>query len=81
VLTDRLGVQFPIVCSGGFSQILNSRPIYMADRLREIKNVDYMVLYFTLESKSQCADIMQAYKEAKKPEGEFTRGLYYRGVE
>lgn len=80
-LTDRLGVEFPVRCSGGFSEIFNSRPIYLADRLCELKNIDYQILYFTIEKASECEKIIKAYIKGAVPRGEFTRGLYYRGVE
>ena len=63
------------------SEILNSRPVYMADRLSEIKNVDFILLYFTDESKQQAQNIIKQYLVGGKPQGEFTRGLFYRGVE
>ena len=53
----------------------------MADRLGEIKNADFLLLYFTDESKEEAQKIIIAYKIGKKPDGEFTRGLLYRGVE
>lgn len=80
-LVDRKDVTFPIECDGTCSEILNSRPIYMADRLGEIKNADFLLLYFTDESKEEAQKIINAYKIGKKPDGEFTRGLLYRGVE
>lgn len=80
-LTDRMGVKFPVVCLNGCSELLNSRPIYLADRLNEIENVDFITLYFTKESKSQVEQTLKAYINKEKPQGEFTRGLYYRGVE
>lgn len=80
-LCDRKGIKFPVVCSNGFSVLLNSRPTYMLDRLSEIKNTDFDVLYFTKESKQQVSSIINAYHNGKAPEFEFTRGLYYRGVE
>lgn len=80
-LTDRLGVVFPVQCQNGCAEILNSRPLYMADRLREMKNMDFLILYFTTETKQECEKIIHAYFDESRPEGEFTRGLYYRGVE
>jgi len=80
-LTDRMGIRFPIVCKNGCAEVLNSRPLYMADRLAEIKNMDFILLYFTLEKSRECADIIREYKKGAAPAGEFTRGLYYRGVE
>lgn len=80
-ITDRMGIEFPVLCSNGFSEIFNSRPVYMAERLTEIKNVDFLMLVFTTESKTQCADIIRKYKNYEKSDCEFTRGLFYRGVE
>lgn len=80
-LKDRMGIEFPVTCNGGCSEILNSRPIYMADRLDEIKNMDFALLYFTKESAKEADRILQAYREKRSPEGEFTRGLYYREIQ
>ena len=80
-LTDRRGIEFPIDCHTGCSEILNSVPVYMADRLGEIRNTDFLLLYFTDESKEKTALVIQDYIKGGKPKGEFTRGLFYRGVE
>lgn len=80
-LKDRKGIIFPIACTNGCSEILNSRPIYMADRLDEIKNMDFITLYFTRESDFEVQAVLDAYKSGKSPSGEFTRGLYYREVQ
>ena len=81
VLTDRRGTRFPIECSSGTSEILNSVPIYMADRLSECRGVDFLLLSFTDESREKAEEIINAYRSSGKPKGEFTRGLFYRGVE
>lgn len=80
-LTDRMGVKFPVVCSNSCSEVLNSRPVYLADRLGEIENVDFITLYFTKETKEEAGRIIEKCVKGEKPDGEFTRGLYYRGVE
>ncbi len=80
-LTDRKNTVFSIDCSSGSSEILNSRPVFMADRLTEIQNVDFIYLYFTDESKQEVKNIINQYILGGKPQGEFTRGLLYRGVE
>ncbi len=80
-LTDRKGISFPVLCENGFSEIFNSRPTYMADRLAEIRNVDFHLLDFTTESKAECARVLTAYSAGASPAGEYTRGLFYRGVE
>ena len=81
-LTDRMGKKFPVVCNMGFSEILNSAPIYMADRMSEIKNMDFVTFYFTKEKKEICENILEAYRKGKKlsDASTYTRGLYYRGA-
>ena len=80
-LTDRKGMEFPIDCHSGTSEILNSVPIFMADRLSEIRNMDFMLLFFTDETKEKSAEVIQSYIKSAKPVEKFTRGLLYRGVE
>lgn len=79
-LTDRMDKKFPVVCSWGCSEILNSQPIYMGDRLSEIENLDFITFYFTKESPEMCEAVMNAYRKEKPVKGDFTRGLYYRGA-
>lgn len=80
-LTDRKGIKFPVRCFSGASEVLNSRPIYLADKIDEIKNVDFLFINFTVESKNKVNKILDAYDKELPPTGEFTRGLYFRGVE
>ena len=79
-LTDRKGYEFSVDCSSGTSEILNSMPLYIFDRLSEFKNIDFCVLKFTTESKEECKKITDKYLRREKSEDKFTRGLYYRGV-
>ncbi len=79
-LVDRMGVEFPVICGNGCSTVLNSRPVWLADKMQDIRNVDFALLYFTTESKNECSQVINAYKNASSPIGEFTRGLYYKGV-
>lgn len=83
-LTDRKGIKFPVTCElnvGAASEILNSRPIYLADRQAELKALDFQLLYFTVEDPAKVSKVLAAFRDQKEPTGEFTRGLYYRGVE
>ncbi len=81
-LTDRKGMKFPVKCSFGCSEILNSQPIYLGDRLDEIKGIDFITFYFTNESKALCEAVLDAYRKQKGIKGNnHTRGLYYRGAE
>ena len=80
VLTDRMGVNFPVVCKNGASFVLNSVPLWLADKKGEIRNADYELLYFTNESETECSDIIKDYNNNEKAPDEFTRGLYFRKV-
>ena len=82
VVTDRKGASFPLVCRDRrYSTLLNSVPLYLADRLNEVSGVDYMLLYFTDETPSEVERIINAYRFGAAPAaGSYTRGLYYRGV-
>ena len=80
MLTDRMGVDFPVVCKNGASFILNSVPLWLADKKDEIRNIDYELIYFTNESKNECMQVMSAYNNNEKAPDEFTRGLYFRKV-
>lgn len=82
-LTDRRKIRFPVQCYGTCSEVLNSVPLYMADRLGEVRNQDFGLLRFSTESAREAEEILQKYLAGT---GEiaaehYTRGLYYRGIE
>lgn len=79
-LTDRKGIKFPVRCGYGCSEILNSRPVYLADRRREFP-VEFGTLLFTTETREEAAVVMERCLAGEPPFGEYTRGLAYRGVE
>lgn len=80
-VTDRLGVTFPTACEGGCTELLNSAPLYWADRLREVPPCTFWLLHFTVESPEEVATILRAYRRGDAPREGITRGLYRRGVE
>jgi len=82
-ITDRRGGHFPIICTGGASELLNNRPIWMCDRKDELyrTGVSFAQLNFTIESPEQTDTVLNAWQLGTQPVGDFTRGLYYRGVE
>ncbi len=80
VLTDRKGFEFPVDCTSGTSEILNSVPLNVFDEISKFENIDFCVLKFTTESKNECENIIKKYLSHKKLDGKFTRGLYHRGV-
>ena len=80
VITDRLGTRFPIRCRMGYCELLNSVPIFLADRKNELSCLDFIILYFTKEDKFKTEQIINAYKNGTSPTEKHTRGLYYRGT-
>lgn len=88
-LLDRKNEAFPVLPGYCGNVIYNSKPIYMADRLTDIKNlqINGIRLSFTLENYETCCIIIREYqaalagKSCKAPEGGFTRGHFYRGMQ
>ena len=79
VLTDRKAKKFPVRCGLGVRTIYNPVPIYMGDKPGALA-VDYGVAYFTLESREEAAQVLDSIRTHAPFEGEFTRGLYFKGT-
>ncbi|MBQ5841412.1 MAG: U32 family peptidase, partial [Clostridia bacterium] len=79
-LTDRKGVTFPVACTGGCSELLNSVPLYLADRLDELSPFAFLYLHFTDETPAEVAQILDEYRHGGTPPAAFTRGLYDKGL-
>lgn len=77
-VTDRMKIEFPVRCRMGFAELLNSKPIYLADRLTETVGLDFLLLYFTDESRADAERVLREYRNGGTPRGDYTRGLYYR---
>lgn len=88
-LKDRKNEIFPLVSTHCGNIVYNSKPIYMADRLSDIKNlqINGLRLCFTLENYETCCIIIREYQNAMvghiphAPDGGFTRGHFYRGMQ
>lgn len=80
-LTDRRGAVFPLACQNGCAELLNSVPLWLGDLLDELPPMDFILLYFTNETRTEAEDIISSYRKGGKAPVGFTRGLYKRGVE
>ncbi|KAB3529807.1 U32 family peptidase [Alkaliphilus serpentinus] len=88
-LKDEKKIDFPFgKDSWGRTIILNSQPLYMLDKLKDLKKLKPapLNLSITTESPQEIGQLMEAAFDSsgdKKPAfiKEFTRGHYYRGVE
>ena len=88
-LLDRKNEVFPLLPTRCGNVIYNSKPVYMADRMEEIKklHVDAIRMSFTLENYERCCIIISEYQASltgescQAPDGDFTRGHFYRGMQ
>ena len=79
-ITDRAGECFPIQCRYSMSEVLNSKVLWLADKKGDFGDYDFWLFYFTDEGRERVNEIMAEYASSSKPEKDFTRGLYERGV-
>lgn len=81
-ITDRKHEEFPVFCRAGYSEIFNSRPLYLADRMKEFSSLDFAVLSFCDESEGEISEIIAEYSDISSavPPEKYTRGLYEKGV-
>lgn len=84
-LRDRKNTNFPIQCTRTagyqYTEILNSVPLSLCDRKREILNQDFVVFRFTVENNVETETIIRQFMQGENPYKTYTRGLYYRGWE
>ncbi|MCL2368417.1 MAG: U32 family peptidase [Oscillospiraceae bacterium] len=85
LLTDRMGAAFPVIRETNCRNvILNSRKLFLADKAENYMDIGLwgVRLAFTTENSRECCQVLERYLELGNYEpGEFTRGLYTRGVE
>lgn len=81
-LIDRTGAKFPVLCHKnlGYYELLNSQTMKLSHRLDDF-GLDFVTLYFTTESPEDTARVLLSYINEELPKGDYTKGLYYRGIE
>lgn len=78
-ITDRKNIEFPIICHDKMYSVLhNSVPLYIMDKIN--LNCDFVTMYFTNESKSECKEIFKLCKNKQSAPFKKTAGLYLREV-
>lgn len=78
-LTDRKARHFDVRCGLGVRTIYNPVPLYMGDKPDALA-VDYGVAYFTQETAERAGQVLDMLKKQAAFDGEFTRGLYFKGT-
>ena len=85
LLTDRKGERFPVVKAYGCrNEILNAKKLFLADKLDDLKRLGLWAvrLQFTTENALECVQVLERYLgRGHYQPNDYTRGLYYRGVE
>lgn len=76
-LIDRTVRELPVACSKEYVEVLNSDVLFMGDRLAELSGADFGLAMLHNED----AEETVAAVSGRKPLGNITRGLYYRGIE
>ena len=73
---DVTGAVFPVLKTDGScrNKILNSRPIYLADR--DYSFLSYGMLAFTTESEDEVCDITEKYQKGERWDKDYTRGYF-----
>lgn len=81
-IVDRMGVRFPLECHRKASvEVLNSAPLWWADKQEELPPLDFKLLHFTTETAEEVDRVLSAYWHGGPNPKQITRGLYRRGVE
>ena len=76
-LVDRTGARFPLLCAEKqYTTLLNSIPLDLSDK--PVSGVDFTTLWFSLETRTQCQQIIRRFQTGQPPAGDYTRGLYFR---
>ena len=84
-LVDRKGERFPVVKAFGCrNEILNAKKIFLADKAADWQRLGLWAarLQFTTENAAECVQVLSRYLgQGRYQPNDYTRGLYYRGVE
>ena len=83
--TDRKGERFfALKRNESRTEVFNGKVLWLLDKKEELKKsgVDTVRLYFANEGAAQVAETIRAWKDGASPKDDnFTRGLYFRGVD
>ncbi len=80
-LTDRMGHSFLLMCRPYCGNTLfNSLPLYPESELLQGFEMCDKRIDFTDETPARAVQILQSFANGTPPQGEFTKGLYHRGV-
>ncbi len=79
-VTDRKGNRLYASCAYGMTELYNPVPLYMGDRLDELRGLGFYTLRFTTEDAVECQRVLDGYRTGDAYPGKFTRGLLYKTI-
>lgn len=79
-VTDRKGNRLYVSCAYGMAELYNPVPLYMGDRLDELRGLGFYTLRFTTEDAAECLRVLEGYRTRGAYPGKFTRGLLYKTI-
>lgn len=85
ILKDRYRKEFPVRnhCRDCYNVIYNSQPVWLLDQMEELKKLSagaYRIM-FTTEDRREVRSVLEGLNRQQKPDKDFTRGHFKRGVE
>ena len=84
-LKDRYQKEFPVknYCRDCYNVIYNSQPLYLLDQMETVQSlgVGAYRMMFTTESAAEVKQVLCGWMTGGKPQMDFTRGHFKRGVE
>lgn len=85
VLKDRYQKEFPVknYCRDCYNVIFNSQPLWLMDQMELLRSLGagaYRIM-FTTEDAQTVRSVLDGWMEERRPQSDFTRGHFKRGVE
>lgn len=80
-LTDRKNKSFPLICNGVSTEVLNTVPLFIYERINEFSSLEFTSARFTVENYVENVKNLAIIKNFAHFSGEKTTGLYFRGVQ
>jgi putative protease len=85
ILKDRYQKEFPVknYCRDCYNIIYNSQPLYLLDQMEMVESLGVGIcrMMFTTEHADKIRQVLSSWETGAKPQMEFTRGHFKRGVE
>lgn len=79
-IIDRKRNKLPLKCDGFSTEVLNPVPTYAQQIFENADYIDFVTLRFSVESKDEIMEFYNAVRNSRHLSGEYTNGLYKRGV-